>query len=36
MSELLCSSIVDPHQHTNTIAKYDSGASNNYWHNEDM
>ena len=35
-SELLCSSILDPQQHATTIAKADSGASNNYWRNEDM
>ena len=35
-SELLCSSIVDPPQHATIIAKADSGASNNYWQNEDM
>ena len=34
--ELLCSSIVDPPEHANIIAKYDSGASNNYWRTEDM
>ena len=34
--EILCGSIVDTHQHTNVIAKYDSGTSNNYWRTENM
>ena len=34
--ELLCSSIVDPPQHTTIIAKSDSGVSNNYWRTEDV
>ena len=33
-SVLLCSSIIDPPQHSTTISKYDSGASNNYWRTE--
>ena len=35
-SELLCSYIVDPPQHATIISKYDSGASNNYCHTEEM
>ena len=33
---LLCISIVDPPQNATIIAKYDSGASNNYCHTEHM
>ena len=36
ISELLCSSIVDPPQHVTIIAKADSGVSNNYCCTEDM
>ena len=36
ISELLCSSIVDPPQHITIIAKADSGVSNNYCCTEDM
>ena len=34
--KLLCSSNVDPPQHTTIIAKADIGASNNYWLTEDQ
>ena len=35
-SELSCSYIVDPPQHTTITSKAESGASNNYWQTEDM
>ena len=35
-SGLLRSSTIDPPNHTNIIAKVDSGASNNYWCTEDL